>query len=142
MQCSSYTTAGCASGAHCCATRTNVRFTEVKSKRQPDCDTNGLVAHTKTARRDGRAKSQSLLWIALRAIVSLRQGRSHSYSRFRPSRGQCQGRSKSVSERHSRRQCLKCCWRNTNEPGLPYYYYFNIIIIIIIIILLFLIILF
>ena len=39
----------CASGAHCCATRTNVRFTGVKSETQPECDTSGLVAHTKTA---------------------------------------------------------------------------------------------
>ena len=39
----------CVSGAHCCATRTNVHFTEVKAKTQPNCDTNGLVAYTKTA---------------------------------------------------------------------------------------------
>ena len=39
----------CSSGAHCCATRSSVRFTEVTSKTQPGGDTNGLVAHTKTA---------------------------------------------------------------------------------------------
>ena len=43
----------CASGAHCCGTRTNVRFTEIKSKTQSHCDTMSLVAHTETAWRDG-----------------------------------------------------------------------------------------
>ena len=44
-----------------------MRFTEIKSKTQPDGNSNGLVAHSKPHYEIGRAKSQLLLWVTLGA---------------------------------------------------------------------------
>ena len=57
----------CASGAQCCATRTNVRFTEVKSRRNPTATRMVSSYIRRPHDKMGRAKSQLLLWIALRA---------------------------------------------------------------------------